>query len=504
MEAHHRHCRLDFDEFFASNADEIGETHRQRMVMRDIFKASEVDRRGIRVALMAGSALLVVSAIVFTTASAAERAATDGRVTAAAEETLGANDVALKAVAQAVLLAEDLTFGVADLASVEAAEAEARRRLGRLDVAGSHLAQLSGESDVGEATAQAVAMGESLLDRLEAGSLAEATAILSGDFRSSLEDVRDRAEDLRDRSSDALASTTGVAATTAGVTTFLVALILPVALVIAYRAAVRRQLALAEARLDARLAAEEEVLRAKDEFIAGMSHELRTPLTSIYGFSELLLDMGLVDPDSAMDLIGLINSESAELGRMVEDLLVSARAETGALVFTMEQLDVAAELAAVLGSIDPRGKRVGSDIPQLEVWGDRVRVRQILRSLLSNALNHGGEEVFVTARSIVGRVVEITIADDGPGVDEAMVPRLFTRFVHHGADALTEGSVGLGLFAARVLAVGMGGDIEYARTDGLTRFVVTLPSAPRPESSSHDLAAGQQITATAMPTPGAT
>lgn len=456
--------------------------------MRDIFQTTDVGRRGVRVALTAGSVLLVVSAIVFTTATAAERAAVDGRITAAAEETLGANDVALKAVAQAVLLAEDLSFGVADVASVEAATTEAQRRLQRLDVAGNHLAQLAGDPDIGTAIGAAATAGADVIDHLQDGALGEAASLLAGGYRQALEHVRDVVETRRDRSADALSSTTGLAATTAGVTTFLVALVLPLALVIAYRAAVKRQLALAEAKLDAQLAAEEEVLRAKDEFIAGMSHELRTPLTSIYGFSELLLDMGLVDPDSAMDLIGLINSESAELGRMVEDLLVSARADTGDLVYSTETVELAREFDAVVTSLALDGKLVDSDLGRLAVSADRQRVRQIVRNLLANAIAHGGGEVLVTARTIVGRVVEMTVADDGPGVEDEMVPRLFTRFVHDGSEVLTEGSVGLGLFAARVLAVGMGGDIVYSRTGGVTRFVVTLPAATAVSSASHDVA----------------
>jgi two-component system OmpR family sensor kinase len=70
------------------------------------------------------------------------------------------------------------------------------------------------------------------------------------------------------------------------------------------------------------------------------------------------------------------------------------------------------------------------------------------------------------------------VIDDGPGVPAEKVDRLFTRFVHEGDEALTVGSVGLGLAVVKALADGMDGEVRYRRADGWTSFEVTLPLAP--------------------------
>ena len=256
--------------------------------------------------------------------------------------------------------------------------------------------------------------------------------------------------------------------------TFLVAFLLPLGAVLAYRYAARRQLRAAEVHLDARLDAEREVVRAKDEFIGNISHELRTPLTSIFGFSELLLESGLVDPTGAMDLIELINYESAELTRMVEDLLVSARVEANALVYKTEVVDIRKEMEAVVATMQYSGPEVDMLIMHNECWGDPVRVRQILRNLISNAHRYGGPRIRMTAEVRDG-MLELAVADDGDGVPEDMVPRLFTRYVHGGREALMLGSVGLGLSVVGSMAEGMGGSAAYEHRNGWARFSVRLP-----------------------------
>jgi signal transduction histidine kinase len=289
------------------------------------------------------------------------------------------------------------------------------------------------------------------------------------------EALRDSLNTLRLAEETALSSTGATASRLAEIVTFLVALLLPLGAVAAYRYAARRQLHSAEVQLDARLEAEREVVRAKDEFIGNISHELRTPLTSIFGFSELLLESGVVDPTAAMDLIGLINYESAELTRMVEDLLVSARVEANALVYKTQVVDIRRELDSVMAIMKHTGAGVDVLIADNECWGDPVRVRQILRNLLSNAQRYGGTNIRFTARQ-QGDMLELVIADDGLGVPADMEPRLFTRFVHGGKEALMTGSVGLGLSVVGSLVEDMGGAVGYSKTDGWVRFIVALPA----------------------------
>jgi two-component system OmpR family sensor kinase len=175
-----------------------------------------------------------------------------------------------------------------------------------------------------------------------------------------------------------------------------------------------------------------------------------------------------------MDLIGLINHESAELARMVEDLLVSARVEANALVYKMEAVDLRVEMEAVTASMQHSGPVVDVLITHNSCWGDPVRIRQILRNLLSNAHRYGGPRIRMTT-AIRDGMLELSVADDGPGVTADMEPRLFTRFVHGGREPLMLGSVGLGLSVVASMAEDMGGSAFYEYRNGWARFAVLLP-----------------------------
>jgi signal transduction histidine kinase len=402
----------------------------------------------------------------------------DGTVLHRAEAVLGANDLAFKAAGQAVLLVEDRELGVADDATVALAVAEARNTSAEL---GARVAELL-EAVAGQAPNLAVAASRvaeasrELVEVTESGRAEEAGRLLSGDAKEAFEALRDTTMTVRDSKAVAFASANGMAGLIANVASFLVAFLLPAAAVVTYRVATRRQLRIAQAQFDTRLEAERNIQIAKDEFIANLSHELRTPLTSIYGFSELLLEQGLIDPDLALDLIGLINDDSADLARMVEDLLVTARIDAGAVTYDLQPVNVANELETVLVPFLRTGLNVEVDCPSVEVWADPLRVRQVLRNLVSNAAKHGGSTVNVTA-AVEGNELVCAVTDDGSGVPAEIEIRLFTRFVHEGDVPLTAGSVGLGLAVVKGLLVGMGGDVNYERDQGWTRFSMRLPLA---------------------------
>jgi len=266
---------------------------------------------------------------------------------------------------------------------------------------------------------------------------------------------------------------------------FLTAFLLPLGAIVAYRISVHRQLEVAEAHLDARLEAEKSVGRAKDQFIANISHELRTPLTSIYGFSEVLLDQGFVDPNAAGDLVGLINSESAELARMVEDLLVAAHDVDAPLAMESASVAITDELEAVIAPFQRRGHSIGGAYGPGFVQGDQMRIRQILRNLVSNAIQHGGPAIRVFG-DVAGSNYVVSVEDDGSGVPESLEPRLFSRFVHRGDAPLTAGSVGLGLAVAHLLAEAMNGTLDYDRVTGRTSFILSLPLARAAEQGADD------------------
>lgn len=448
---------------------------------------------GWAAAAVVGPLILVFAALTFTNSRSAGDTLEEAAALHTADMTLAAQDVAMKSIGQLVLLAQDKELGVAGDEAVAAAATEADRAiaslqsrfasfdenvsntltpaLGAWDEAARQVVTLALD---GEATAASQRLVDSLVPAAE-----QFAAVVTLE-----RDERATAVDDAQRRVGRLVQIAG----------FLTAFLLPLGAIIAYRISVHRQLEVAEAHLDARLEAEKSVGRAKDQFIANISHELRTPLTSIYGFSEVLLEQGFVDPAASGDLVGLINSESAELARMVEDLLVAAHDVDTPLAMDSSRVAIDEQLDAIISPFQRRGCSIGGTYGSETVLGDQLRIRQILRNLLSNAIQHGGPTIRVYG-AVAGNNYVVSVEDDGPGVPENLEPRLFSRFVHQGDAPLTEGSVGLGLAVAHLLAEAMNGMLDYDRVANRTSFVLSLPlvgDAAQPALGDELLAASPQ------------
>ncbi|MBT8198338.1 MAG: HAMP domain-containing histidine kinase [Acidimicrobiia bacterium] len=430
--------------------------------------------RGAAVVLLV---TLIAVALIFSNTFAARRVTDSARILHLSEATIGSNAVTLKSLAQSLLLAEDEILGVADGESVEASLVDSRDALDRLESNAAALSDALGSGGSGLATASelALASGRSVITLIENGDVETAGPMLAGETLRTFEFLRDVAADHQRSAAESVEMTSSFIARLGSFPAFLVAFLVPGAAILIYRRIARGQLEVAEAQLDARLEAEREIVVAKDEFVASISHELRTPLTTIYGFSEILLDEGLVDPGDATELLTLINTESAELHRMVEDLLTTARWEAGTIAFQIGWVDLREELDVNRSALARGGLIIEDRIEAEKLWADPMRVRQILRNLLSNADRHGGDLVRVSSVER-GDSVTIVVADDGDGVPPEKEARLFTRYVHDGVDPLIVGSVGMGLAVVKILAEAMNGTVGYERRDGWSLFIVTLPS----------------------------
>jgi signal transduction histidine kinase len=425
------------------------------------------------VAGIVGALVLMFGALTFTNSRTAGDTLAEAAALHAADMTLAGQDVAMKSIGQLVLLSQDQELGVAGTADVEAAAVEASRAITELQ---SRFDALDADTSVSlepalaawQTAASAVTSLASAGDGSGAaeslvGSLVPAADALAAELTAE--------RDVRSAAVDDAQSRVGSMARFAG---FLTVFLIPLGAIIGYRFVAGRQLEGAEAHLDARIEAEKSVGRAKDQFIASISHELRTPLTSIYGFSEALLDQGFVDPAAAGDLVGLINTESAELARMVEDLLVAAHDKDAPLAVDQEPLRMNEQIDAVIEPFVRRGHAIGGNYGRGTVIADQLRVRQILRNLLSNAVQHGGPDIRVYGDTAGSNYV-VAVEDNGAGIPDHIVERLFTRFFHQGDAPLTAGSVGLGLAVAQLLAEAMGGSLDYDRVANRTAFVLSLP-----------------------------
>ncbi len=219
---------------------------------------------------------------------------------------------------------------------------------------------------------------------------------------------------------------------------------------------------------------------AKDQFVSMVSHELRTPLTSIAGFAETL-DAGWDDlePTEIHEFLGIINSQADHLHALVEDILIIPRLEAGKLTIANTPFDPAPLTHRIVSLMFPTGSEADARVAMaggITVAGDPRRIEQVLRNLLGNARNYGGDEVLVDGQEVDAMYV-ISVTDNGPGVPAADQKRIFDHFeqVSKGDDRTTSG-VGLGLPIARQLVQAMGGELTYsdAFPHG-ARFAFTLP-----------------------------
>jgi PAS domain S-box-containing protein len=226
--------------------------------------------------------------------------------------------------------------------------------------------------------------------------------------------------------------------------------------------------------------------RMKDEFIALVSHELRTPLTSIRGYLELLVDdpETLELPDLQRDWLRVIDRNAERLLRLVEDLLLTAQANAGALALEKSELDVAAVVEQAVQAGAPVAAARGISLTWsadsvAQVNGDRMRIGQVVDNLVSNALKFtpAGGRVEVRAVSL-GKVTRIEVADTGIGIAQDELGHLFDRFFRtaRAQDAAIPG-VGLGLSIAKAIVEAHGGRIAVRSRDGDgTTFTVDLPA----------------------------
>lgn len=248
-------------------------------------------------------------------------------------------------------------------------------------------------------------------------------------------------------------------------------------------AAMERQEAEAAQREAAALRRSRELQR---EFLSRLSHELRTPLTAIRGYASTLLAPDIVWDDLSKErFLERIAAESARLGRLVDALLDFSAIESGLMRMQLDwcELGVVLEAAvACLPGVWPDAVTIVADGQMPVVWADHDRLEQVFVNLLSNAIHHNppGTQVRVTFSSRPDGRVEITVADDGPGLPEALRDSPFDMVEPHRSR--TAGA-GLGLSITRGIVEAHRGTISVNSGPEGTRFTIVLP-VEAPEATS--------------------
>jgi len=221
------------------------------------------------------------------------------------------------------------------------------------------------------------------------------------------------------------------------------------------------------------------------EFVANVSHELKTPVTSIQGFAETLLEGARDNPEDLDRFLKIIARQSSRLADIIDDLLTLSRLESAPLdeLLAVDRYVLCDILESCREACRVRAEEKDIAIivecsGNVEVMADRSLLTQAVINLIENAVKYSPEHTTVTVSgSRVGRRVRITVADQGPGIPEHHVPRLFERFYRADkARSRRLGGTGLGLAIVKHIAGVHQGDVGVETRIGQgSTFIIMLP-----------------------------
>lgn len=238
-------------------------------------------------------------------------------------------------------------------------------------------------------------------------------------------------------------------------------------------------------KLDQVASRSREFKRMQEDFVAHISHELRTPLNSILGFTQLLLEGNVPEPETQTEFLNIVQTQSQLLGRLVDNLLDAsllnpeiyrtAKAPCRPEDIIRQALEMSREAAAVKG-VTVRSEITGN-LPELQA--DAARLSQALGNLLQNAVKFSdtGSEVWLRATTD-DRQVTLSVADQGIGISEEVLPFLFDRFYAAG-DRDHQAGAGMGLYLTRAIVDAHRGNIWVESVPGQgSTFYITIPLNP--------------------------
>jgi signal transduction histidine kinase len=227
--------------------------------------------------------------------------------------------------------------------------------------------------------------------------------------------------------------------------------------------------------------------RSRADLVSTVAHELRSPLTSVKGFTATLLaKWDRFTDEQKLLMLATVNADADRVTRLLSELLDVSRIDAGRLELRRQVVDVPAAVRRVVAGSVASGEeedrfRVFADGELPEMWLDPDKLDQVLHNLMENALRHG--DGTITVRVEPSQVAAgdhetagacITINDEGDGIPEETVARVFTKFWRGGA---RRGGTGLGLFIVKGIVEAHGGTISAGRSEaGGAEFRFTLPA----------------------------
>ncbi|MDR1069127.1 MAG: cell wall metabolism sensor histidine kinase WalK [Clostridiales Family XIII bacterium] len=223
------------------------------------------------------------------------------------------------------------------------------------------------------------------------------------------------------------------------------------------------------------------------DFVANVSHELKTPLTSIKGYAETLLAGGMSDPETAYEFLSIINSETDRMNRLVKDILQMSRLDTGRLKWDIRRSDIVSLVRTAIKKMNVQAEHKGQQLntvfdpkERIPVEMDRDKIEQVIMNIISNSVKYTKEQGRIDVSiATSGKEVRIMVMDNGIGIPEKDLPRVFERFfmVNKARSGQSVGT-GLGLSISKHIVEEHGGSIEIESVFGKgTRVSVYLPLA---------------------------
>ncbi len=229
--------------------------------------------------------------------------------------------------------------------------------------------------------------------------------------------------------------------------------------------------------------------KMRSEFVTNVTHELKTPLTSISGFIETLQEGADENPEIRKRFLDIIAIETARLKRLIEDILVLSDIENKKEVFEENNIDVKENLLKIIETIKPMAESKGVFIDyELEndciIKGSTDRFVQMFMNLIENAIKYskdgGQSKIKISSyKEIDDKEVEtivVSVADNGIGIPEKHISRLFERFYRVDKSRTKKGGgTGLGLSIVKHIAILFDANIKVESEEGVgSKFIVTF------------------------------
>jgi two-component system sensor histidine kinase VicK len=229
------------------------------------------------------------------------------------------------------------------------------------------------------------------------------------------------------------------------------------------------------------------------DFVANVSHELKTPLTSIKGYAETLLAGGMSDSETAYEFLSIINSETDRMNRLVKDILQMSRLDTGRQKWDIRRSDIVSLVSTAVKKMNVQAERKDQLLrapfdptDRIFVEMDRDKIEQVIMNIISNSIKYTKEQGRIDVDiSKYGSEVRIVVMDNGIGIPEKDLSRVFERFfmVNKARSGQSVGT-GLGLSISKHIIEEHGGSIEIESIFGKgTRVSVYLPYATGGQSA---------------------